>query len=67
MPVDDPLQIRIGNDLLVCESVEHASILEPVNEILITGLTDAYSVDQLEEMVITLERYDRRTGRLRRD
>jgi hypothetical protein len=66
MLVDDPLQVRIGKDWVICESVEDASILQPVNAILTTGLTDAYSIDQLEEMVVTLERYDHRTGRLRR-
>jgi len=67
MPVGNRLQVRIGDHLLVCESAEDASILGPIDAILTTGLTDAYSLDQLEKMVVTLKRYDRRTGRLRRE
>lgn len=32
---------------------------------MLAGSTAASSLDQLERMVMTLERYDRRTGRLR--
>ena len=66
MPIDDPYQVRIGDDVLFCESA-HDAAMKPVDEIMITGVSDAYSLDELKEMVVTLRRYDRLTGRLRRE
>jgi len=62
---DETLQVRIGECLLMCDNAEDAAILEPIDDMLTGGSTDAYSLEQLEKMVVTLERYDRRTGRLR--
>lgn len=62
---DDMLLVRIGQCLLRCASIEDAAILAPVDAMLAGGSPAAYSLDQLEQMVVTLERYDRRTGRLR--
>lgn len=62
----DTLQIRIGDCVLTCENEEDAAILRPVDGIVAGGSVEDYRVDQLDKMVATLERYDRRTGRLRR-
>lgn len=62
----ETLQIRIGDCVLTCENEEDAAILRPVDGIVTGGSVEDYSVDQLEKMVATLERYDRRTGRLRK-
>jgi len=65
MPDDDNLKVHIGDDLLMCENAEDAAILELVDGILANGSTEAYSLEELEKIVATLQRYDRRTGRLR--
>jgi hypothetical protein len=57
--------VQIGDCLLECENAEDAIILEPVDRMLASGTTAAYTVEELERMVVTLERYDRLTGRLR--
>jgi hypothetical protein len=61
----DALRIRIGDCVVTCENEEDAAILRPVDEIVAGGSVEDYSTDQLERMVVTLERYDHRTGRLR--
>ena len=58
-------ELRIGDFLLVCETAADAAILKPVQSIVAGDSGDQYSVEQLELMVVTLQRYDRRTGRLR--
>ena len=67
MPIDDSFQVRIGDDLLYCESAHDAAILKPVDEIMTTGMSEAYSLEELDRMVVTLRRYDRLTGRLDAD
>jgi hypothetical protein len=62
----DSLNVQIGDCLLVCDTAEDASVLRPVNRVLASGSTAAYSIAELEQMVVTLERYDPRTGRLRK-
>jgi hypothetical protein len=58
-------ELRIGDCLLVCETEAEAAILKPVEGIVAGESGDQYSLEQLELMVVTLQRYDRRTGRLR--
>jgi hypothetical protein len=60
-----PLQIRIGDCMLTCDTVEDAATLAPVTGIVAGEAGKQYSLEQLEKMVATLQRYDRRTGRLR--
>jgi hypothetical protein len=62
----DSLNVQIGDCLLVCDTAEDATILGPVDRVLASGSTAAYSIAELEQMVVTLERYDPRTGRLRK-
>lgn len=57
-------RLQIGDSLVVCETEEDAAILRPVTDIVAGESGEQYSVEQLELMVVTLQRYDRRTGRL---
>ena len=60
-------RLRIGDTLVDCETEEDAAILRPVADIVAGESGEKYSLEQLELMVVTLQRYDRRTGRLRPD
>jgi hypothetical protein len=65
MPNENCLHVQIGDCLILCDSADDVTILEPVDRLLSGGSTAAYTVEELETMVVTLERYGRRTGRRR--
>ena len=58
-------RLRIGDTLVVCEADADAVVLAPVIDIVAGDSGDQYTLQQLELMVTTLQRYDRRTGRIR--
>ena len=59
MAEEAPFQVSIGAELLACRTGEDAAILEPVGGILVDGSVEGYTLEQLEQMVATLRKYDR--------
>lgn len=56
---EENLQVSIGDELLTCRNGLDAAILEPVGGILTDDSTEGYTLEQLNQMVGTLGRYDR--------
>ena len=59
MTEDENLKATIGDQPLVCDNGEDALVLQPVGGILCDGTTEGYRLEELEQMVATLARYDR--------
>jgi hypothetical protein len=59
MTEDENLKATIGDEPLVCDNGEDALVLQPVGGILCDNSTEGYRLEELDQMVSTLSRYDR--------
>jgi hypothetical protein len=65
MPVDETLQVLIGDHPLQCRTVDDKLILEPIGGILADGSTEGYRLEELDRMIAVLGQYDRPEERQR--